>query len=178
MPKSFNESRLTFTFTDKWSIEKYDEHRDYVDKIQKLKDTKAVDFVGLFDDSVFFFIEVKNFKGYRIQNKERISDGLLAEEIALKVRDTIAGIMGASRTSCDPDCWRPYTKGLRDRNRNLFIVLWLEEDLTLQKPHATTITDLIKKQTKWVTTKVLVVNQRIFSSVPPGVTVKNMAGTM
>jgi len=55
--------------------------------------TKAVDFVGVRGGSLFFF-EVKDFRGYRIENTRRQREELPLE-IGLKVRDSLAGVAGA-----------------------------------------------------------------------------------
>lgn len=72
----FDEQRQCFHFDDQqWSVVKYDEHPDYVEKIRRLNDTKGVDFIGLHKrgDEVLYWIEVKDFRGYRIQNKSRLT---------------------------------------------------------------------------------------------------------
>ena len=176
MPKTFAEGYLQFSFSDTWRVEKYDEHTDYVNKIQKLQETKAIDFLGVHREANIFFMEVKDFRGYRIQNKTRISDGELAREIALKVRDTIAGVIGAVRMSGEPETWRPYVNAMRAREKHLRIVLWLEEDRNVGRPEATTLTEMIKKEIFWITTRVLVVNRRIFNDIPPDLAVVSLAG--
>jgi hypothetical protein len=87
--------------------------------------TKAVDFVGLWANEIHF-IEVKDFRGHRIENKPRVRDGDLAVEVAVKVRDTIAGIVGAcQRPEGAP--WRAFVEALARRGRP-HVCLWLEED--------------------------------------------------
>jgi hypothetical protein len=68
------ESRLEFTFSDDWRVIKWDDHPAFKNGLCKAGDTKSVDFVGVFIDAPWL-IEVKNFRQYRIENKERLSSG-------------------------------------------------------------------------------------------------------
>ena len=138
---TYAEGALLFDFGGGWIVEKYDDHHGYRQGIERLKDraqldvggrvhalelgTKAVDFVGLWANEVHF-IEVKDFRGHRIENKQRIRDGDLAVEVAVKVRDTIAGIVGA-RQRPGGGTWRPYVDALARGGRPR-VCLWLEED--------------------------------------------------
>ncbi len=73
----FEESKLLFDFSDlSWNyLMQYDQETDF-DKIQNaILGTKAVDFIGIFKENTLCIIEVKNFRGTRIQNKPRVEDG-------------------------------------------------------------------------------------------------------
>ena len=87
---SITEQDLIFDFGSTWTPVKYDEHADYRNKIAKFAKCCAVDFIALYANT-FWFIEVKDFRGYRIENKSRIATGELAREVARKARDSIAG---------------------------------------------------------------------------------------
>ena len=52
------EGDLVFEFGEKWQVFKLDEHRDYRERIAKIDETKAVDFVGIFNNEILYFIEV------------------------------------------------------------------------------------------------------------------------
>ena len=96
MPITIDEKRfLRFRFHDTWVAIKYDDHGDYNERIERLPETKAVDFVAVLDQRSLYFIEAKDFRGHRIENRDRVHDGELAIEVAQKVRDTIAGIVAA-----------------------------------------------------------------------------------
>ena len=100
---SFDEERQRFTFDDQlWIVVKYDQCADYLKKIAKLPETKGVDFIGRLRqaDGILYWIEAKDFRGYRIQNKRRLSDGELAIEVAQKLRDSIAGVVGGIPHVC------------------------------------------------------------------------------
>jgi hypothetical protein len=88
------EGNLRFGFPDDWAVVKYDESSFYRDQIERCEGTKAVDIIA-YSRGDMFIIEVKDFRGYRIQNKERLTNSDLAIEIAQKVRDTMAGMYRA-----------------------------------------------------------------------------------
>ena len=79
------EGFLAFEFDNHWRIFKLDEHRDYRERIGKLEGTKAVDFLGILDERELYLIEVKDFREYRIENKDRLSKGELAIWLVLLV---------------------------------------------------------------------------------------------
>jgi hypothetical protein len=177
----FMEGRLEFRFGDGWTVEKYDGHPDYRNGIQKLQGSNAVDFAGLRDASIYF-IEVKDFRGYRIENKQRMSDGALAQEVAEKVRDSIAGIIGASHVSGQCNTWVPFVSAFAKRKVEIRVVLWLEEDRYTPSPvmhkrrqtGASVLMQLLKNSTRWLTSHVLVVSQLKGRQELPGLSVKNL----
>jgi hypothetical protein len=179
----FDEQHQRFTFDDQqWAAVKYDDHRDYRRKIANLPDTKAVDFIGLYNgpDGVLYWIEVKDFRGYRIQNKRRLSDGELATEVGQKVRDSIAGVIGAYRTSGQWEVWRPFVRAIWRRESTIRVLVWLEED-TIPGPAgrrgnaAQVQTQLLKERLKWLTAHVFVVSQAL-GSCPQGLVVTDLPG--
>lgn len=163
MTKTIQEGKLTFVFDDTWTVEKYDSHRDYTRKLGRIPDSKAIDFVAIRQglDEALFFIEVKDFRGFRTENKSRISNGELAIETAQKVRDSIAGLIGAWRTSGDTKTWAPYVRGLCRNRTEVRVLLWIEQDLpkTPREKRAVSEEVLaaeIKQRLRWLTTKVIV----------------------
>jgi hypothetical protein len=72
MPITINEKLLRFRFDDTWAVIKYDDHRDYLERIQHLPETKGVDFVAVLDERFLYFIEAKDFRGHRIENRARV----------------------------------------------------------------------------------------------------------
>ncbi len=147
-------------------MEKYDAHRDYRQRIGKLEGTGAVDFIGIYDEKDLFFIEVKDFRGFRIQSKGRLERGQLALEVARKVRDTIPGLVAAYRRCSEPEVWRPYVSALMRRQKRLYVALWIEEDrpagkvLTRRRVVSRgTLTKTLKQKLRWLTTKVAVLDR-------------------
>lgn len=180
--RTFEEQHLRFTFDDQWTVVKYDDHADYRDRIGRLERTRAVDFVGFCaqEDEALYWIEVKDFRGYRIQNKRRMSDGELATEVAEKVRDSVAGVLGAYRTAGEWRPWQPFVRGLWRRGCPIRVILWLEEDpmpgpQARRRNAAQVRARLLKDRLRWLTTKVLVISQAT-DGCPDGLTVADLPG--
>jgi len=180
---TIEESRLRFQFDDTWQVIKYDGHADHL-KIARLHRTKAVDFVAIHRARDLFFIEVKNFRHYRIENKVRVEklqadqELDLATEVAMKVRDTIAGIMAALHRG-SPEYWGPVVACLRKTEPPVKLLLWLEQDLPRDPPgrasnREQTLNQFLKKQLAWLTTKVLLASRGDLH-IPDGLVVDLMA---
>jgi len=179
MPVTIEEEFLRFRFEDTWVVIKYDDHRDYLERIRRLPETKAVDFVAVFDERFFYFIEVKDFRGHRIENRDRVKDGELAIEVAQKVRDTIAGIVAAHHRRSTED-WSRFIECLTNPEHPVRVLLWLEDDLPpgprgRRHNQASVVTDSLKQHLSWLTPRVLVVGLTV-GAAPDGLTVTNLPG--
>lgn len=158
----FEESDLVFEFGSHWQVFQFDKHHDYQNMKDVLEQTKGIDFLGIYDNRELYLIEVKNFRGYRIENRDRLLRGELAIEVAQKVRDSLACIIGAYHTSTLTEHWEPYLSFLCDRHGSIKIALWLEEDLPpphprlRQKAKASVETKVFKQKLTWLTRRVLV----------------------
>lgn len=92
------EGALEFRFPAGAMASKYDDWAFYREQFQDAcGGNKAVDFV-YYEQGVGWIIEVKD---YRIHARTKAVD--LAEEVAAKVRDTLAGLMAASVNANDAD---------------------------------------------------------------------------
>jgi hypothetical protein len=63
-----DERKLRFVFDKDWKVLKWDDHPAFRGGLQKFQETKGVDFFGLYIGAPWF-IEVKDFRGYRIEKK-------------------------------------------------------------------------------------------------------------
>ena len=91
MPQVITEGCLCFTFPDNTIASKYDEWTFYRKRFNSaFGGTKAVDIVHVDANKTAWLIEVKD---YRTNRRTKPSD--LGDEIALKVRDTLAGVVAA-----------------------------------------------------------------------------------
>ena len=134
---SFKESGIEFCFQPNWIVFKYDEHLAHK-KVEKVLDkTKAVDFLGIHNDKLYF-VEVKNYRGHTgddstqgvLRNK---GEGLMSI-IAIKVRDTIATSTGAARFSTNNNkFFTQVNKLLLDDNKKLTIIACIEFDASNDK---------------------------------------------
>src|SRR5258706_6976539 len=107
----FNEGHITFEFGPRWRVDKWDECAVFTSGLKKLngeltdgagikhgEGSKAVDFVGVLDNEKLYLVEVKDFRGHRIDNQRRL-DAELPLEIGLKAPDTLAGLVGNYTTT-------------------------------------------------------------------------------
>lgn len=175
MSSVHDEGDLQFAFDDGWNVLKWDAHGAYIDGLQRFSGTKAVDFFGLYLGAPWF-IEVKDFRGHRIANKDRLKSGELAREIAEKVRDTIAGMVWAcNRAPLDAGQVSKFVEPILDRSAKLFVVLWLEEDRPADPAAASMLQEKIRRELSWLNPRVLVANRSLSDKKPiQGLVVKSL----
>ena len=185
MKKSFDESYLRFTFDDThWKVIKYDDHPNHA--AIKIAEHKAIDFLGEYNANTLVLIEVKNFRKHRLAppTQERMANGAeeLTTEIAQKVRDSVAGIIGAGRKqdSVDHNIWSQISKKIIKSTNEVHVIAWLEADI----PHgvqykrnqvkSTFNIDKLKTKLHWLNAKVSVRN---VDNIPPfdGFTVERLS---
>ncbi|HVK68188.1 MAG TPA: hypothetical protein VM694_27205, partial [Polyangium sp.] len=123
--KTLDVERIRFLFGESWTVvEKWDDSRLYREGIHELDGTKAVDIVGVRNGDLYL-IEVKDFRGHAIETKRR-QPSELPLAIGCKVRDTLAGLIGASRQSGEP--WvETCAKLLLDGKRRIYVIAWFED---------------------------------------------------
>ncbi len=164
---TFIESDLKFEFSSNWWVVQYDDLTDYSKLKNTVEKSKAVDFIGILSNKTLVFFEIKNFRGYRIENKPRLEagDDPLELEIAKKVRDTLAGVAAASRNSTHLKAeWQRVLSFLQNERINVEIVLWLEEDKTPQyeatrkrmQAKGGMLSQRLKQKLSWLTNRVFV----------------------
>ena len=90
---TISEGDLTFRFPNGWYVGKYDDWAFYRNQFSKIPETKAVDFVCIHHD-VCWLIEVKD---YRVHPRTKPTN--IADEVAQKARDTLAGLAAARRNA-------------------------------------------------------------------------------
>lgn len=173
------ESRLRFEFGDEWSLVfKWDDHDAHVHGLRKFNGTKAVDFVGLHvhgDEP--WFIEVKNFSKYRIENKRRLDSGELFKEVAAKVRASIASLVWAcgrdERRAADVE---RFVRAMLAWKGKVPVILWLEDEL-LTPEKASKYRDLLQRELGWLNAHVRVMSRELAVKRPlPGVFVTGVSG--
>jgi hypothetical protein len=166
MSSAFPERRLLFTFDDDWIILKWDEHAAYLGGLQRFEGTKAVDFFGLYMRAPCF-IEVKDFRGYRIESKDRHKRGELAREVACKVRDTLAALSWAcGREPLDAGELTLFLHAVVNRTEKVPVVLWMETDRPPEPALASTLAEDIKRELQWLHAKVMVTSRALAEHKP------------
>jgi len=118
---------LSFQFPDGWEVSQYDEWPFYKNRF---KDTcggnKAIDLLALDrEDRTLWLIEVKDYRQYAREKEIELWD-----EIALKTRDTLAGLVAARFNGVNAD----RTQAQRAlRAHRLRVVFHLEQPIKSSK---------------------------------------------
>jgi hypothetical protein len=121
------EGNLTFEFPDGWQAEQYDRWSFYRNQYQQVcNGTKAVDLLAIDQARHLWMIEAKD---YRRQRRMKSID--LAEEVARKVHDTLAGL-AAARCNANDDAERSYANASMQCG-GIRIVLHLEQPVIPSK---------------------------------------------
>ena len=88
---SITEELLTFDFPNGWQASKFDEWSFYRNQFQSTcGGAKAVDILAVEHTTCLWKIEIKDYRQY-----PRIKTINLPEEVAMKVRDTLAAVVSA-----------------------------------------------------------------------------------
>lgn len=138
---------LRFTFDDDWQVIKLDDHRCFTERLMPLQLTRAVDFLGIYRKRGLYLIEVKDYRGSRIElkNEEKMFEGdTLFQQIGRKVKDSIACIIGAARRESE-EFWTECANIIRERHLTIKTVFWLEFDL----PRAAEFALLSSNYSRW-----------------------------
>jgi hypothetical protein len=116
---TLTEGRISYEFNGSWIASKYDDWVFYRNKFHRICDNKAVDFIAYNPgDKTLWLIEIKDYRFHRREKKITLVD-----EIAMKVRDTLAGLFVA-RINTHPE------KGFAiqvSKAMNLRVILHLEQ---------------------------------------------------
>lgn len=98
-----------------------------------------------FHNEAIVFIEVKDFRGNRIENKPRTENGddPLEIEVAQKVKHSLAVLLsGARKSTNNRDFWRKCAQLIPNEEATVHVILWLEEDAL---PHPTAVSEKRQK---------------------------------
>lgn len=115
------QNELYFEFGDHWGpIVEWDRHPAYRRGIEQIDKAGAVDVLGLCGKSLYF-IEAKDYRFNR--RKNRIDSRLQLES---KVRNTVAGLLGACRHKEHVAACAPFVDLILNRRIELKIVFWYE----------------------------------------------------
>ncbi len=120
------EAHLACTFPADWDVTKYDDWIFYKNRfVNACGGNKGVDFLAYdHENRRLWLIELKDYRQFRRTKDDTIS---LWDEIAIKVRDTLAGIFAAKVDSTHPE--QPYAARVL-RCTELRVVLHLEQPPT------------------------------------------------
>ncbi len=179
MTITIDERKLRFQFDDTWSVvEKYDDHPDYRNAMQKLQGTSALDFVAVRgDDGPVFLIEVKDYRSLPLDEQENRLDGDLAAQGGRKVRDTIAGILGPHHRG-QVDSWGPVVRRMVAPDRPIQVLLWVEDSFPSGPEgrsgnRLSVLAGRLRGQLEWLTPNVFVARLKV-ASTPDGLNVVDL----
>ncbi|WP_341301278.1 DUF6661 family protein [Lysinibacillus sp. FSL H8-0500] len=175
------ESNMNFEFPEDIKVIKLDDTTFYREHFMKLPSSKSIDFL-IEDNNNFLLIEVKNFK-LALKNKDtknRFQTGnkdSLSLEVAMKVRDSISCILGATRTSQENEI--SSYKNILKHNINLKVIL-----LLIPPPFYTERENIaikmalqvdLKKKLKWLNAKIHILDDNDFMKMKPAIKITNTA---
>lgn len=138
---TITEGKLAFTFPAGWVVSKYDDWTHYRKQFIKVcNGVKAVDVLALEPETCCWLLEVKD---YREHVRTKTID--LADELADKIRDTLAGIMSAQYNANDYQERASAKQAVR--MSRLRVVLHLEQPTKPSKlyPRAIKPADVLQK---------------------------------
>ena len=123
---NITEGDLTFSFPDRCQASKYDDWSFYRKQFQAVADkSKAVDILCV-KGNTSWLIEIKD---YRQHTRTDPSD--IADDLARKVRDTLAGLAAAAKVANDADQRELARKALATSKWR--VVLHLEQPATVSR---------------------------------------------
>ncbi|MDY6991965.1 MAG: hypothetical protein SVR94_05080 [Pseudomonadota bacterium] len=89
---------MIFEFPSQWKVSKFDDWSFYRQHFQKCAESKAVDILAIEPNKTcLWLIEIKDYRQYR-----RTKAAELPDEIAIKVRDTLAALVAAKVNANNP----------------------------------------------------------------------------
>ncbi len=118
------EGDLTFSFPESCRASKYDDWSFYRNQFQPVANgCKAIDILCVEGD-ISWLIEVKDYRRH-----PRTKTIVIADELAIKIRDTLAGLASAAKVANDEDERLRAQQSLANRRR-WRVVLHLEQPAT------------------------------------------------
>ena len=162
---TLQEGSLTFSFNNDWQVIKYDDSSFHTKHFQRFAGgSKAVDFIA-FHGQELWLIEVKD---YRAHPRTKTID--LYEEIASKVRATLAGLLAVNAVnhpSGDSET-KSIIKSVFQKPYHLRVAFHLERSIPnrlskLHKPDPKTDRDKLRQQLRPVDPHALVGNTAFFN---------------
>lgn len=182
MPRDFECDGIIFSFGDEWTVVQYDETIEHQRNPNQDVIPHAVDFLAVKSRNTICFIEAKDFRINPGNDRKKIISGTLALDVAHKIRDTIAGVIGFHRTASPTNnrnqIYAPFAEAMAKPNVQLRVILWMETDFNFlphfkQKQRASTFSKILKAKLSWITTEVLICNQDITPTDIMGISARN-----
>jgi hypothetical protein len=175
------EGNLDFDFGGSWTVLKYDEDGGfYKTKVEKnVKHTKAVDFLCIpGNQQPLFLIEAKDFS-LGVPHREKFKKVPMA--VAIKVRDTVAGIVGGSHCATDAGDRKNFTNSRRKLDVSPRVVFFfadlgtpLRRDPRRAKQARDVLLKKLKRHLSWLTKDIYVVGVEDYKSFVPDLIIREV----
>lgn len=151
---TLTEGDLTFEFPDSCTASQYDAWAFYRNQFQHVGGANAVDFVCV-DEASTWLIEVKDYRRH-----PRTKTVALQDEVAAKVRDTLAGLAAAAANATEGEEKQAARRALARRRWRVVLHLEQRTGTTGLKPNVLdppTLRDKLRRVLKAVDPHTLVV---------------------
>jgi hypothetical protein len=174
------EGNLDFDFGRSWTVLKYDENGGFyktkMDK--KVKPTKAVDFLCISrNQQQLLLMEAKDFS-LGVPYQEKFNNVPMV--VAIKARDTIAGIIGGSHYASDAGERAVFTDSRRKLDAPPRVVFFFSDLETPARRHPlrakqarNVLLNQLKRHLSWLTRDVAVVGLDDYRSFVSDLTIRN-----
>jgi hypothetical protein len=175
----FREGDLEFTFGPSWTVLKYDENGSYYKTTldRQVKPTKAVDFLCWCSGEPLLMLEVKDFSR-AVPAREKFAK--IPMVVAIKTRDTLAGIIGGSHHAAGPE-QGVFQKSYRKLSTPPRVIYFFEDLATsARRPPQRTkdkrdvLLKLLKSRLRWLTREVMVVGLTNYDSAIKDLTIRKV----
>lgn len=123
---TFDEGGVRFSF-DVPAAVRWESHAAWVSGVGKLKTAQPVDFVALLPDDGLCLFEAKDFRAHQHDLKKKLRSNALAERVASKFRDSLAGLAWAAGRT-DRTVERISGALFRRKPPKMLCVAWTDHD--------------------------------------------------
>lgn len=165
---AIKEGNLEFVFGASWNVLKYDKNGSYykTQMEKNVKPTKAVDFLCLCNGQPLLMLEVKDFS-QGVPKREKFNK--IPMVVAIKIRDTISGIVGGSNKASDKTERIFFQSSCQKITRSPRVIYFFEDLATpARRPlgraenKKNVLLKQLKKRLRWLTTDIAVVGLKDF----------------
>lgn len=158
---SFTFGKLEIQLRGGWSGVQWDEEPVFKEGIARLGETAALDLVAIRARDTVAYIEVKDYRGHAVEHEVDLTDHSLSEWVARKVRDTLAGLLGALARTKPQTAWKELALAPGVAN-NVVVLFWVEcSPGWARKPESkallSVLTGRLQQDLKWLTHKVHII---------------------
>lgn len=160
---TFREQNLELRFSDEARVLHWDADDAYKRGLRRCQGTKAVDFCLLTPTREPVLLEVSDLRGHRIENKQHLTGGGMAVEVAEKVRDSLAGMTRACERKLSAfEDFERFVHCFINRSSKLKIVLWLEQDRSPDVGFADALRSAIDSRLRaWLNAHIIVTSRHL-----------------